>query len=89
MFVYKIDILEQLKNAGISTYSLIKKYGVPSATVQKLRAGDTSISLLTLDRICGLLECQPGTLIKWVPDSEAGAAAPGPDASVQAEPGQD
>lgn len=76
MFVYASNVLEKLKELGISTYSLTKKYKVPAATVQKLRAGDTSITLVTLDRLCGLLGCQPGDLLQWVPD-QLGPAAGG------------
>lgn len=84
LFIYKVDILDRLKAAGISTYSLTKKHGVPAATVQKLRVGDTSISLLTLDRICGLLECQPDALIKWVPDdSKPDSSTPGSQTNPQ------
>lgn len=75
MLVFKFDVLEKLKDNGFSSYSLIKKYGFSTTTVQKLRDGDATISAATIDRICGLLHCQPGTLLMWVPDGG------GPDSS--------
>ena len=70
MLIYKFDVLERLKEKGITTYSLTKNYGVSPATVQKLREQNTAISAATIDRICALLNCQPGTLLQWVPDQD-------------------
>lgn len=72
MLIYRFDVLEKLKEKGITTYSLTKKYGVPPSTVQKLRTGNATISASTIDRLCALLHCQPGTLLQWVPDQDGG-----------------
>lgn len=73
MLIYRFDILEKLKSKGISTYSLSKSYGFSPGMVQKLREKNTAISAATIDKLCGLLGCQPGTLLQWVPDQEGGA----------------
>lgn len=76
MLVFRFDILDKLKSRGITTYSLAKNYGFSPGMVQKLREQNTAISAATIDKLCGLLECQPGTLLKWVPDSKDQDAAP-------------
>lgn len=47
--------------------------------VQKLREKNTAISAATIDKLCGLLGCQPGTLLQWVPDQPGQAEGLGPD----------
>lgn len=68
MLVYRFDVLDKLKSKGITTYSLTKKYGFSPGMVQKLREQNTAISASTIDKLCALLECQPGTLLRWIPD---------------------
>lgn len=79
MLVYRFDVLEKLKNKGITTYSLSKNYGFSPGMVQKLREKSTAISAATIDKLCGLLGCQPGTLLQWVPDQPGPADGTGPD----------
>ena len=38
--------------------------------MQKIREDSTGLTLEVIDRICGLLHCQPGDLIEWVPEDE-------------------
>ena len=68
MFRYKTGIHDLLKEAGYSTYRLRKEKLLPESTVQKLRTGDTSITLGSLNVICNILRCQPGELIEWFPE---------------------
>ena len=71
MIKYKIDILEALKTAGYSTYTLGKVNKLlPWSTIQKLREGNTKITLETLNVVCSLLHCQPGDLLEFVPDEK-------------------
>ena len=67
MIRYKIDVLRALKEAGYTTYRLQKEKLLSSTTVQKLRRGDTSLTIDNLDAICNMLKCQPGDLIEWYP----------------------
>lgn len=70
MIRYKFDVLEKLKNIGISTYTLTKTYKISPATIQKLRENDCNISTLTINKLCGMLKCQPGDLLEWLPDDK-------------------
>ena len=68
MIKYKIDILAELKKVGWTTVRIRKEKIVGESTLQKMRTGDTSVSLATLGAICDILQCQPGDLIEWVPN---------------------
>lgn len=68
MFRYKVDIHELLRDAGYSSYRLRKEKLLPESTVQKLRTGDITLTLESLNTICNILRCQPGELIEWFPE---------------------
>ena len=65
MICYKMDVLRALKGAGCTTYRLHKEKLLAGGTVQKLRSGNTSLTVENLNKICGMLKCQPGDLIEW------------------------
>ena len=67
MIRYKINILEALKDAGYTTYRLQKGKLLSASTVQKIRYGETTLTIENLNTICDLLECQPGDLLEWYP----------------------
>lgn len=72
MLSYKVNILDELKKAGYSSYKLRKDKILGEATLQKIRAGDSSINLETLGVICDILQCQPGDLVEWAPGGRGG-----------------
>lgn len=64
---FKVNILEELKNAGYNT-SKIRNDGLLSqSTLQKLRDGG-QLSWSNIETICRLLQCQPGDILEYVPD---------------------
>jgi putative transcriptional regulator len=67
--VYKIDILESLKSKGYNTNKLRKEKLLSESVIQGLRE-NRYITLPNISTICSLLECQPGDLLEYVPDSE-------------------
>lgn len=70
MIQYIIDVISELKKAGINT-SEAKRTGIfAQRTMQKFKNGDTSISLDTLNRLCYVLEMQPRDIIKFVETPE-------------------
>ena len=69
MLKYRIDILEELKEIGYTTYKLRKDKLIGEAQIQKIRTGELA-SKETLNTICRLLECQPGDILEYVPDVE-------------------
>ena len=67
--VYKMDILDALKNKGYNTNRLRKEKLLSESVIQGLRE-NRYITLLNISTICALLECQPGDLLEFIPDSE-------------------
>lgn len=70
MIRYKINVLQALRDAGYSSYRLQKEKLLADSTLQKLRSGQTSITVENLNVICGLLGCQPGDILEWAPEEE-------------------
>ena len=66
---FKLDILEALKNKGYTTYALRKKNILSESTIQKIREGK-GIAWDNLEKLCALLNCQPGDLIEYVGETE-------------------
>lgn len=70
MLEYKIDIIEELKKAGVNT-TVAKDTGVfGQSTMKKFRENDTTISLDNLNRLCCILEMQPRDIIKYIETAE-------------------
>ena len=65
---YKVDILEALKQNGYTTYKLRHEKLLGESTIQQLRQ-NTLVSWANISRICELLNCQPGDILKYVADN--------------------
>ena len=72
MLKYKINIMAELKKAGYPTTRIRKEKILGESTLQRLRTGNTSLNLESLDAVCRILQCPPGDLVEWVPDEESG-----------------
>lgn len=69
----KVLINEQLQKKGRTLYWLAKQAGVRYATIWNLSRGDVGrLSIDVLDRMCEVLDCQPGDLLKRVANPKAG-----------------
>lgn len=64
----EVDILAMLKNAGYSTYRLRKEKILGESVLQKFRDRELP-SWGEMEVICRLLECQPGDLVEYVPET--------------------
>lgn len=69
MLVYKIDVIETLKESGYNTTKILKENLIAQSAMQKLRRGEM-VGIKTLDQICALLDMQPGNIIKFVEDEK-------------------
>lgn len=67
MLVYKIDVLEELKNNGYNTTRLRKEKLLGENSIQYIREGKM-VGAKALDNICKLLDMQPGNIIKYIED---------------------
>lgn len=61
---YKIDVLAALKDAGYTTYRIRREKLFPESALQQFREGKI-VSLNQIEKLCGLLHCQPGDLLKY------------------------
>lgn len=69
MLKYKINVLEALKESGYNTTRLRKEQIVGESAIQSLRKGEM-VGIKTLEKICDILDMQPGNIIKNVEDTE-------------------
>ena len=69
MLKYKIDVMETLKEAGYNTTRIRKEKLLNESALQSFRDGKM-IGTAVLDKLCFLLDMQPGNIIKYVEDAE-------------------
>lgn len=65
--LYKADVLALLKAAGYPSTRIRAEKLLGQSYVQQLRKGEL-ISWAALNKVCALLDCQPGDLLEYVPD---------------------
>jgi putative transcriptional regulator len=61
---YKINVLDVLKEKGVSSYTLRKEKLLSESTIQKLRNGE-GVSWDNLETLCKLLECNIGDILDY------------------------
>lgn len=67
MLIYKIDVLQSLKEAGYNTSRLRKEKLLNESAIQHIREGKP-VGAKTLNDLCRLLDMQPGNILKYVED---------------------
>lgn len=66
-----IDLDVQLALKKMSVQDFADAIGITPANVAVLKNGRAkAVRFTTLEAICRVLECQPGDILRWVPDSE-------------------
>jgi len=69
--VYKIDIMAALKERGYTSYRIRAEKLIGERQLQQIRSGEV-VSNACLDKLCTLLQCQPGDILAHVPDESEG-----------------
>ncbi|WP_424936548.1 MULTISPECIES: helix-turn-helix domain-containing protein [Bacteria] len=65
-----VDIDVMLARRKMSVGTLAERIGITPANLAVLKNGRAkAVRFTTLDAICDVLECQPGDLLRWEPDS--------------------
>ena len=64
MLHYKINVLEELKQKGYTSYTLRKEKLLGESTIQKLRGG-VAVSWENLETLCKLLDCDIGDILEY------------------------
>ena len=67
---YKIDVLQSLKQSGYSTYKIRKEKVFTEAQLQQMRT-DRLLTQEALNKLCTILQCQPGDILEYIPDDSA------------------
>lgn len=65
MLIYKINVLESLKESGYNSTKILKEGLISQSAMQKLRKNEM-VGIKTLEKLCELLDMQPGNIIKYV-----------------------
>ena len=60
---------ETLKKKNITTYTLINKYHISSATIDRMKKGN-GISTMKIDDFCKILKCEVSDIIMYTEDNE-------------------
>ncbi|MET9710956.1 helix-turn-helix transcriptional regulator [Nocardiopsis alba] len=64
-----VDLDVQLARRGMSVGEFAKAVGITPANVAVLKNGRAkAVRFSTLDAICRVLDCQPGDILRRVPD---------------------
>lgn len=63
MLNYKINVLEELKRKGYTTYKIRAEKLISERALQNIRT-QSPIAWDTLDKLCTLLNCQPNDIIE-------------------------
>lgn len=66
---YKMNVLKELKKKGFSSYRLRKERIMGEQQLQQIREG-VIISTAGLEKLCRMLDCQPGDLLEYAPEDE-------------------
>ena len=68
MISYK-PFWETLKKKNVSTYALIYKHGISSATIDRIKKGG-GISTAKINDLCSILDCDVADIIEYVKNKE-------------------
>ena len=70
MFVFKMNIIDLLKENGYNTGRIRREKLIGEKTMQDMKKGIVP-GIKTLNTLCCILEMQPGNLIKYVEDENS------------------
>ncbi len=69
MIEVNLDIILALRH--MTSAELAEKIGITQANLSVLKTGKAkAVRFSTLENICNELNCQPGDILKYVPDKE-------------------
>lgn len=67
MIRYRQNVIELMAEKGVTTYVARRDKIFTESQLQQLRT-DRLVTQETLNKICTILDCQPGFLLEFVPD---------------------
>jgi putative transcriptional regulator len=70
-----VDIDVMMARRKISVAALAERVGISPANLAVLKNGRAkAVRFTTLAALCDALDCQPGDLLRWLPEGDARAA---------------
>ena len=68
---FKYDkLFKLLKEKGFSSYRIRKENLISQASLTKMKNGTGNIDTRTIERLCNLLNCQPGDIMEYVDEDD-------------------
>jgi putative transcriptional regulator len=68
--VVDIDVMQARRKLSVA--ELAERVGITPANLAVLKNGRAkAVRFTTLEALCEVLDCQPGDLLRWVPDDPA------------------
>ena len=67
MAISYAKLFERMQEKNIKKVDLRTKYGLNPKTVDSLTK-NKSVTVDTLMTLCGILDCQPGDIVEYIPD---------------------
>ena len=64
-------LLTLLEERGYSSYKIKQEKIMGQGTLTAIKNGTGGLDARTIDKLCALLDCQPGDIMEYVPDEEA------------------
>jgi len=58
-------LLDMINKRNISKLELMAMAGISRETLAKLSKNE-SVTIQTIDKICTVLQCQPGDILEWI-----------------------
>lgn len=66
-----VDLDVQLAKRNMSVGEFAAAVGITPANIAVLKNGRAkAVRFTTLDAICRILDCQPGDVLRWIPDDQ-------------------
>ena len=66
MIRYNKDIMSELKAIGYTSYRIRHEKLLSEKVMTEIRR--RKVTMATLNKICSLLNCQPGDILEYIPD---------------------
>lgn len=64
-------LFDLLKQNGYTTYRIRKDKVIGQGTLTALKNGTGGLDARTIDKLCKLLDCQPGDLMEFIDDENS------------------
>ena len=63
-------LFKLFEERGITTYKIRKNNIMSQSALTKMKNSTGSIDTRTIEKLCMILDCQPGDIMEYVPDEE-------------------